>query len=134
MNIDCIMDHEPVSYVPIFGGERKKSADPKYQPIIFHLVPMTVEQYESSGELLRQVDEQSGEVGYRIKPEKVDDIFIRHVEKIENLSVSGGEKIADGKAFAQCRKNASSAFAPLFMEVLAAIRDVSVLSEGLRKN
>ncbi len=134
MNIDCITGGKPVSYVPIFGGERKKSADQNYEPVIFYLLPMTVEQYENSGELLRRVDEDSGEATWRVKPENVDDIFIRHVAKIENLRVAGGETIGDGKAFADCRKTASSAFAPLFMEILAAVRDVSVLSEGMRKN
>ncbi len=134
MNIDCILGNEPVAYVPVFGGERAKCADPDYHPVIFQLLPMTVEQYESSGELVRRVDDESGEVGFSVKPEKVEEILARHVVGIENLFVAGGEPVADGKVFADCRKKATSAVAPLFMEILAAIRDLSVLSEGMRKN
>jgi hypothetical protein len=135
MNLERLVSDKTVAYVPQFAGERSKAAkDPEYRPVIFHLAPMTVTQFEEAGDLLREEERGNGEVRFRLRPELEEKILQAHVKRIENLSFSDGSGVGDGAAFALARKTASAAVAPLYLEVLAAVRDISVLREGERKN
>jgi hypothetical protein len=133
VNIERLSPDRTISYIPQFGGERSKAeADARYQPVVFHLLPMSVTQYELSGELVRGEDGEG--MCYRIRPDIERDIIVSHVKKIENLSFADGRVIGDGESFAAARDEASGALAPLYLEVIAAVRDISVLREGERKN
>jgi len=135
MNLEKLSTDKTIAYVPQFAGERAKAAaDPDYKPVVFHLVPMTVAQFEEAGDLLREEGGASGTVTFRLRPELEEKILATHVRRIENLSLSDASSIGDGAAFALARKTVSGAVAPLYLEVLAAVRDISVLREGERKN
>lgn len=135
MDLERVDGTGAVAYLPTFGGEREKAeAVPDYKPVVFHLLPMTVADYERAGELLGPAQGRDGEICYRLRPEMEKEILGAHVKRIENLHYRDGEAICDGTAFAEARDHVSSALAPLYMEILAAIREYSVLREGERKN
>ncbi|MBZ0273133.1 hypothetical protein K8I61_13935 [bacterium] len=123
----------PIPYVPAFGGERERAARGDLDVLTFHLRPMTVAEYDELGELFRESREDDGRIALTLDPEVARRVLARHVVGIENLD-AGGEAVTDGSALADLRERVSASCAPLFLEVLAAIRDISTLSEGERKN
>lgn len=134
MELERLFPDGDVAYVPRFGDERARAQDPAYPAVVFHLRPMTVAQYERAAQWVRRVDDESGETRFAIEPEREAEVLSRHVARIENLRFADGATVADGAAFARAREEVTSALAPLYLEVLAAIRDISVLREGERKN
>ncbi len=134
MQIERLFSDKTIPYVPQFAGERERvREDPDFSPVVFHLQPMTVAQFEASGEIL-QPSGGEGPLRFQVRPEQEDEILSTHVRRIENLAYSDGTSIPDGRAFAEARQKTSGTLAPLFLEILAAVRDLSILREGERKN
>ncbi|MCB9475627.1 MAG: hypothetical protein H6684_15970 [Deltaproteobacteria bacterium] len=132
MHIERLSTDRTIPYIPEFAGERAKAdADPNYQPVVMHLRPMSVAQFERSGEIFRT---ENDAIGFRLREDREDAVFVEHVARVENLQFADGTPIENGEQFAASRKAATSALAPLYLEVLAAIRDLSILREGERKN
>ena len=132
MHIERLSTDRTIPYIPEFGGERSAAEnDPNYEPLVMHLRPMSVAQFERSGEIFRA---ENDAIGFRLREEREDAVLIEHVARIENLHFADGTAIETGEQFAASRQLATSALAPLYLEVLAAIRDLSILREGERKN
>ncbi|MCC6156887.1 MAG: hypothetical protein IT350_02465 [Deltaproteobacteria bacterium] len=129
MEFERVNPQQIVPYIPEFGGERRRACENRdYAPCAFHLRPMTVAEYERASVWTRDGD------GFALAPDTVRDTLTRHVTRVEHLRFADGEEIADGAAVAAARERAGASAAPLYLEILAAIRDVSVLREGERKN
>lgn len=135
MKIPRLPDNKPRPYVPAFADERAKAADdPQYQPVVFYLRPMTENECDHYDEFKTRFEPESGKVLIEPNPEVDEQIFADHVAKIENLEFEDGEPIADAADFLAARKIMPRAYNPLYKEVLTAVRDLSTLSEGERKN
>ncbi len=123
------------AYVPSFGGERKQAAaDPAYSPLTFYLRPMTEAECDVYDEFKSRFDPATGTVSIEPNPEVDARVFADHVERIANLRFADGEPIDTAAAFLAARAALPRSFNALYQEVLTAIRDLSTLSEGERKN
>lgn len=122
-------------YIPAFDGERDKSqSDPHYRPVAFHLRPMTEAACDLYDEFKSRFDPESGAVIIEPNPEVDARIFADHVERIEHLAFDDGEAIETAEAFLAAREKMPRSFNALYKEILTAIRDLSTLTEGERKN
>jgi hypothetical protein len=122
-------------YVPVFSGERKKAeADPNYKPVTFYVRPMTEAECDLYDEFKSRFDPATGTVSIEPNPEVDARVFADHVERIANLGFDDGEAIGSAASFLAARQALPRAYNALYQEVLTAIRDLSTLTEGERKN
>jgi hypothetical protein len=134
MNIEPLIGNVVKKYIPLFDGEREKAIkDPSYQPLIFHLRPLTEGEAEKYDEFKTRYDPATGQVTVDANPAIDAAIFGAHAIKIENLQV-GKKTINNGAEYLTVRDQLPLRFRGLYREILNAVREISLLNEGEIKN